>query len=144
MNRLIVVLLLAAVACSGSNVQAPPALSKDATLSSLKVSAGSLSPAFSSSTHSYSLAVPAGTGAVKVMAVPTDAKALSVGVRQDNLALFAVDSVYRPPVGSQAADLSGECPRVWSVCGREAGDLEVELQRVELAEKRPNFRMVGS
>jgi lysophospholipase L1-like esterase len=38
------------------------------------------------------LAVPAGTSAVKVMPTATDAKALSVAVRQDNLALFAVDS----------------------------------------------------
>src|ERR1700759_1916572 len=92
MNRLIVVLLLAAVACSGGGVQAPAAVSSDATLSSLKVSAGSLSPAFSAATHAYALAVPAGTAAVKVMATPTDSKALSVAVRQDNLALFAVES----------------------------------------------------
>lgn len=85
-------MLLSAVACSGGAVQPPAALSSDATLSQLKVSAGSLSPGFSSGVHAYALAVPAGTGSVKVMPTPSDSKALSVAVRQDNLALFAVDS----------------------------------------------------
>ena len=85
-------LVLSSIACSGSDVLAPPSLSSDASLSSLKVSAGSLSPAFAGGTHNYSLAVPAGTAAVKVMPTTSDSKAVSVAVRQDNLALFTVNN----------------------------------------------------
>jgi lysophospholipase L1-like esterase len=84
-------LLATSIACSGSDIVPPPQLSEDATLSSLNVSAGILSPAFSLATTRYTLAVPFGTTSVTVTPTATDPKALSVGVRQDNLALYAVD-----------------------------------------------------
>ena len=81
------------LSCSGAETVTPPAtLDSDATLSSLTVSAGALSPAFSSDHHQYSLAVPYGTGLVRVTPAATDANALGVAVRQDNLALYAVAS----------------------------------------------------
>lgn len=94
MNRSgLFVALALAISCSGSETVPPPAsLSSDATLSSLAVSAGALNPAFSGGTHQYALAVPFGTGIVRVTPTANDSKALSVGVRQDNLALFAVGS----------------------------------------------------
>ena len=87
-------LLSLALSCSGSDgAKAPPAaLDSDATLSALKVSAGALSPAFASGTSHYALAVPYGTGGLKITAVANDPNALTVGVRQDNLALYAVGS----------------------------------------------------
>jgi lysophospholipase L1-like esterase len=102
--RLLAVLALSSIACGGSDVtktstSSAAALSSDATLASLAVSAGTLSPKFASGTQHYALAVPFGVSAVQITPAANDPKAQSVGVRQDNLALFAVDS-QRPSIAT--------------------------------------------
>src|SRR3954471_18802874 len=93
MNRIATLSVVALVlSCSGSETPAPEQLSNDATLSSLTVSAGALSPGFAPATRQYALSVPYGTGTLRVTPSAADASALSVAVRQDNNAFYALDS----------------------------------------------------
>jgi lysophospholipase L1-like esterase len=87
-------LAVSSISCSGSDAVtgARSSLSSDATLSALTVSAGSLTPAFARGTTQYTLAVPFRTSSLMVTPKANDTSVLSVGVRQDNLALFAVSS----------------------------------------------------
>ena len=56
----------------------------EASLSSLVVSAGELSPAFASGTLSYSLTAPSGTASLTVTPTAIDAHAKSITISQDN------------------------------------------------------------
>jgi lysophospholipase L1-like esterase len=101
----VLALALFSFACGGSDeAQKSASLSSDATLASLDVSGGALSPAFSSGVTSYALAVPFGVSSVKVTPVAADSSALSVGVRQDNNALYAV-SQQQPGITAQVPSL---------------------------------------
>src|SRR5476649_352501 len=106
--RLVAVLALAlsSIACGGGDAKPPAAPSSDATLSSLAVSAGTLSPPFAGGTQQYALVVPFGTSQVQVTPAANTPTALSVGVRQDNLALYAVDG-QRPSVTTAVPALGG-------------------------------------
>ncbi len=55
----------------------------DASLSSLTASSGGLSPAFSSDTHSYTLALPPGSGSVILTPIATNPSVQSIAVSQD-------------------------------------------------------------
>jgi lysophospholipase L1-like esterase len=77
-------ILIAAVvtACGGGGGGTTP-VGHDATLKTLAVSVGSLSPAFSSAVTSYALRVPNGTASLTVKPTANDTRATSIQVRQD-------------------------------------------------------------
>jgi hypothetical protein len=85
-----------ATAQDGSNtayvVTVNRAASSDAALSALAVSAGSLSPQFAASAHSYALAVPFGTSSVTVTPTAESSAARSITVAQDAQAPVTVAS----------------------------------------------------
>ncbi|MBS2024218.1 MAG: cadherin-like beta sandwich domain-containing protein [Deltaproteobacteria bacterium] len=99
----ILALALGLSGCAGDDTVTPPALSSDASIASLTVSAGTLSPGFSSTTLAYSLQLPHGASSFTVSPTLHDAKALSVAVGQDNGALFAIDSGSASPALSAPA-----------------------------------------
>lgn len=84
----------AAAACGGggSDSGGGPTLGGDATLASLKVSAGTLAPAFAPGTADYGLVVAGGTLAFRVIPTASDPKARGITVAQDGHAAVAVAS----------------------------------------------------
>jgi hypothetical protein len=65
---------------TNTNQAATAAKSSDSSLSHLGISPGSLSPAFSSDTHSYTATVDAGVNRISVAATPTNSKAVIAAV----------------------------------------------------------------
>jgi hypothetical protein len=82
----------------------PAPLSNDATLASLGVSAGTLSPAFNANTTSYAATVPYSVESINITATANDAKAavsgvgvkaLNVGVNNFTVVITAEDGTLR-------------------------------------------------
>jgi pectate lyase len=98
--------LLAVLAHSGCGDTTPGPSTQDASLASLVLSAGILSPSFSSSVESYRVDLPFGTESVTVTPTATDPSAL-VTVAQDGAVPTVVPSgTASPPLTAPEPDAS--------------------------------------
>ena len=77
-RSIITICILTVIGCSPS-----PTPSSDATLQALAVSAGTLKPAFATTTPGYTLTAPYGAASLTVTATATDAKVKVIEVTQD-------------------------------------------------------------